>query len=47
MRCLGSDESVTELTSYLLLDAGFCGCLIDLGRKDALTGRARIEQFFA
>jgi NTE family protein len=47
MRGLGSDESVTELTSYLLFDMDFCGCLIDLGRKDVLADRARIERFFA
>jgi NTE family protein len=47
LRGLGSDESVTELTSYLLFDADFCGCLIDLGRKDVLADRARIERFFA
>jgi NTE family protein len=47
LRGLGSDESVTELTSYLLFDSEFCGCLIDLGRRDVLADRARIERFFA
>jgi NTE family protein len=47
MRGLGSDESVTELTSYLLFDSEFCGCLIDLGRRDVLADRARIRRFFA
>jgi NTE family protein len=46
MRGLGSDESVTELTSYLLFDSEFCGRLIDLGRDDVLADRARIERFF-
>jgi NTE family protein len=47
LRGLGSNESVTELTSYLLFDGEFCGCLIDLGRDDVLAERARIERFFA
>jgi NTE family protein len=46
MRGLGPDESVTELTSYLLFDAEFCGRLIDLGREDVLADRERIERFF-
>ena len=44
---LGSVRSVTELTSYLLFDAEFCGRLIDLGREDVAAERARIEPFFA
>src|SRR5262245_49178686 len=47
MRGLGSEESVTELTSYLLFDSAFCGRLIDLGRNDVRAERARIERFFA
>lgn len=47
MRGLGSDESVTELTSYLLFDSQFCTRLIDLGRADIRAERARIERFFA
>jgi NTE family protein len=43
---LGSEQSVTELTSYLLFDAEFCGRLIDLGREDVAAERARIEAFF-
>jgi NTE family protein len=46
MRGLGSDESVTELTSYLLFDSEFCGRLIDLGRADVRAERARIERLF-
>jgi NTE family protein len=46
MRGLGSDESVTELTSYLLFDSEFCACLIDLGRADVLADRVRIARFF-
>ena len=47
MRGLGSDEAVTELTSYLLFDPLFCGRLIELGRQDVRDNRDRIEQFFA
>jgi NTE family protein len=47
MHGLGSDEAVTELTSYLLFDSEFCGRLIDLGRTDTLAEAARIERFFA
>jgi NTE family protein len=47
MRGLGSDESATELTSYLLFDAEFCARLIDLGHGDVRAERARIEAFFA
>lgn len=47
LRGLGSDEAVTELTSYLLFDAEFCGRLIDLGRRDVRAEAARIERFFA
>jgi NTE family protein len=46
MRGLGSDESVTELTSYLMFDPEFCGRLIDLGREDVARERARIAAFF-
>jgi NTE family protein len=44
---LGSEQSVTELTSYLLFDAEFCGRLVELGRQDVAAERARIEAFFA
>jgi len=47
MRGLGSDESITELTSYLLFDSEFCGHLVDLGHADVRAERARIEAFFA
>jgi hypothetical protein len=47
MRGLGSDDAVTELTSYLLFDSEFCGRLIDLGRSDTRAEAARIERFFA
>jgi NTE family protein len=47
MRGLGSDESVTELASYLLFDSEFCGRLIDLGRRDVAAERDRIAAFFA
>jgi NTE family protein len=47
MRGLGSDESVTELASYLLFDSVFCSRLIDLGRHDVAAERDRIAAFFA
>lgn len=43
---LGAHGSVTELTSYLLFDHEYCGRLIELGREDVLTERARIAEFF-
>jgi NTE family protein len=47
MRGLGSDESTTELASYLLFDEAFCRRLIDLGRADVADRRADIETFFS
>jgi len=47
MRGLGSAESITELSSYLLFDAAFCQRLIDLGRADVEASRVEIESFFA
>jgi NTE family protein len=47
MRGLGSDEAVTELSSYLLFDSEFCGRLMELGRSDVIAERERIEKFFA
>jgi NTE family protein len=47
MRGLGSEEAITELTSYLLFDPLFCGRLIELGRKDVEAKRDEILTFFA
>jgi NTE family protein len=47
MRGLGSDEAVTEISSYLLFDAEFCNRLMELGRSDVAAERERIEKFFA
>ncbi len=47
MRGLGTDESITELLSYLLFDPVFCGRLIELGRADVAASRSDIERFFA
>jgi NTE family protein len=47
LRGLGSDASVTELTSYLLFDPAFCEPLMELGRADVKAERARIEAFFS
>ena len=46
LRGLGSDAAVTELASYLLFDAEFCGRLIELGRRDVAAERDRIAAFF-
>lgn len=47
MRGLGSDEAVTEISSYLLFDSEFCSRLMELGRNDVVAERERIEKFFA
>lgn len=47
MRGLGSEESTTELASYLLFDSDFCRTLLEAGRADALASRGEIEAFFA
>ena len=46
MRGLGSDEAVTEMSSYLLFDSAFCSRLMELGRSDVVAERERIEKFF-
>jgi NTE family protein len=46
MRGLGSDASINELTSYLLVDPELYCRLIDLGERDVAAERGRIEQFF-
>lgn len=46
MRGLGTDESLTELASYLLFDSVYCNRLIDLGRADVAAARDRIASFF-
>ena len=47
MRGLGSEESTTELASYLLFESGFCRTLIEAGRADAHACREEVEAFFA
>ena len=47
LRGLGSDAQVTELASYLLFDAAFCGRLLELGRADVAADRETIARFFA
>lgn len=47
MRGLGTDEETTELASYLLFDAAFCGSLVDLGRADVLQQRDDVRAFLA
>ncbi len=47
MRGLGTDESITELASYLLFDTQFCGRLMELGRDDVRAQRDAVEKFFA
>ena len=46
MRGLGSEEAMTELTSYLLFDPEFCTRLIETGRADVKAARPAIESFF-
>lgn len=46
MRGLGSEESITELSSYLLFDAAFCQRLIDIGRDDVAAAADEILAFF-
>jgi NTE family protein len=45
MRGLGSDESISELLSYLLFASAFTSRLIDIGRSDALAAAAQIRSF--
>jgi len=47
MRGLGSADTMTELTSYLLFDPEFCSRLIEAGRADVEAARPSIEAFFA
>ncbi len=46
LRGLGTEESITELLSYLLFDPIFCGRLIELGRADVVASKKEIEEFF-
>jgi NTE family protein len=46
MRGLGSEDTMTELTSYLLFDAEFCSRLIEAGRADVEAAKPAIEDFF-
>jgi NTE family protein len=47
MHGLGTDESTTELVTYLLFHPSFCGRLIELGRADVATREEEIRAFFA
>jgi NTE family protein len=47
MRGLGTEESTTELASYLLFDGTFCSHLIDLGRADVAARAEEIRAFFS
>jgi NTE family protein len=47
MRGLGTDESITELLSYLLFDPAFTTRLIEAGRSDVRAARAEILRFAA
>ncbi|HSP98342.1 MAG TPA: patatin-like phospholipase family protein [Candidatus Dormibacteraeota bacterium] len=47
MRGLGTDESITELLSYLLFDSAFTTTLIEAGRADVRAARAEILRFAA
>jgi len=45
MRGLGSDEEVTELSSYLLFDGAYCTRLTEIGREDVAARREELEAF--
>lgn len=47
MRGLGTDESTTELVSYLLFHPSFCGRLMALGQEDVAARQDEIRAFFA
>jgi hypothetical protein len=47
MRGLGPDDATSELASYLLFDAVYCGRLIEIGRADVSARRDEILSFFA
>jgi NTE family protein len=47
MRGLGSDESITELLSYLLFVPAFTTRLIEIGRSDALAAGDQIRRFLS
>ncbi len=42
----GTRKSGSNLASYLLFEPGFCGALIDLGYRDAMSRRDLISAFF-
>jgi NTE family protein len=46
LRGLGTDESTTELISYLLFHPSFCGRLIALGKEDVIARQDEIRAFF-
>lgn len=46
LRGLGTDESTTELISYLLFHPSFCGRLIALGKEDVIARQEEIRAFF-
>lgn len=47
MRGLGSDDTTTELVSYLLFDGAFCTRLLEIGRADVAARADEIRAFFA
>ena len=47
MRGLGTDESISELVSYLLFDPAFTMRLIEAGRADVRAAKAEILRFAA
>ncbi|MFT4572038.1 MAG: NTE family protein [Hyphomicrobiaceae bacterium] len=46
MRGLGSEESITELASYLLFASGFTTRLVEAGRADVAAASDAFEAFF-
>ena len=44
---LGTPEEAAEILSYLLFEPGYCGALVDLGYKDAMSRRTEILGFLS
>jgi len=44
---LGTPEEAAEILSYLLFEPGYCGALVDLGYKDAMSRRMEILGFLS
>ncbi len=45
MAGLGTPEEAAEILSYLLFEPNYCGALVDLGYKDAISRKSEIAAF--